>query len=67
MKTKEQFRLKMIKYFTNLQHQIIYHRFLDSIEKQQLLKLIQKMKNVIYDDIITEDIEGGEAWNKKDQ
>lgn len=67
MRTKEQFRLKMIKYFTNLQHQIIYHKSLDAKEQQQLLKLIQKMKNVIYDDIISDDIEGGEAWNKNNQ
>lgn len=65
--TKEQIRLKLLKEMICWQNQIIYIVSLHAKEKQQLLKLINKIENVIYDDIIADDIERGEAWNKNDQ
>lgn len=65
--TKEQIRLKLLKEMICWQNQIIYIVSLNAKEKQQLLKLINKIENVIYDDIIADDIERGDAWNKKDQ
>lgn len=67
MKSKRQFIEKLYNYILERKWQTFYDTFLNGETRGYLLKLLKQIQQIIYDEIIADDIERGEAWNKKDQ